>query len=1363
MNTLPPTAAPGVASQRRIAAKVRPWLVPLGIAAILLGLLNAVEISSSYRLHREQEGDRLEAVAELRASQVRQWLDGRLGQARFAGESPLGTLFLRWRGGDAASRDILAARLSSLQGATEAHDVVVIDRQKQVLGVAGEIEWPLPAPLEAAVARALLQGTIEFTEPYFDPRNPADLALDIVAPLKLTGNPAQAVVVLRHSAYESLLPMISRWPLSSHSGASLLLGRDGVPLAGQDPATAPRFAQATLHDTATADSVEVDDGNGVAVLAAVRPVLGRPWLVASRVDRSEIRAAALKGAFWVAAFDVMALLMCAVGIYLLRQRHALHLKQAEADQQAERLRALGLLQSIADNSTEAIFAKDLAGRYILYNRESGRLSGMTAEQVLGKRTSDVFPPANSVRMMAADQRVIETGLPLVYEHEVETVDGTVTYITTKGPLRGPDGTVTGVFGISHDITQRRRAELALQESAELVQAVEDSVLDHMAVLDTRGKVIAVNAAWRAFGAQQVATGAAALPRCEVGIDLLGLLRARPNEEGRRAGEGIHAVLEGREPLFLHEYCCGADSALPRWFALKVTPLKISQGGVVLVLTDVTELKRYAVELGRYQHQLEELVEERTSQLAEINRVLAESERFVRTMTDNVPTALAYWDADRNCQFANRLFRERFETSQSILHRPIREVLGSERYDLVRPYADRALAGERCQYDSAWKEPDGSKSYFWVNMIPDIVDGNVQGFFVASHEITVLKEVQLQLEHANADLVVARDRAEMANRTKSAFLANMSHEIRTPMNAIIGFNDLLRCDVHEPESAQRLDHMAAAADHLLKLIDDILDLSKIDAGKLVLEDTSFSLAELVGRARALLAEQAGQKGLEFGVDVAGVPDTLQGDPTRLSQALLNLLGNAVKFTERGRVDLRVRLVSQDAGELLLRFEVSDTGIGLSEEQISRLFTAFEQADNSTTRRFGGTGLGLALTRRLAELMGGQAGVESEPGRGSLFWFTARLALSGSAPVAFTRVEPPVPSPGTGPSAVTACAHVLVVEDNKFNQEVAKAVLTRAGLKVDIAADGQQGVEMAIAFQYDLVLMDLHMPVMDGLEATLALRALASYRTTPILALTADAFGETRTACLAAGMNDHVAKPVSLKRLTEALARWLPGLGVAVAAAGAVVAPPAAGASLCEALAGIDGFEPRDGLALVDGDGDEFLLRLLRLFVANHGDGLPGLDSALATGQRQQARRVVHSLKGSAAAIGARALGKMARGLESAIAKGEPLHMLRLTAFDLEYEVVHFVAALHDRLPAPVHDEAPRPAVEPSQLREAVQGLQYLLAAGDFNAARHFREIADQLKAAYGAQVSCLAAAVANHDHERALALLDALTASTVEGN
>lgn len=381
----------------------------------------------------------------------------------------------------------------------------------------------------------------------------------------------------------------------------------------------------------------------------------------------------------------------------------------------------------------------------------------------------------------------------------------------------------------------------------------------------------------------------------------------------------------------------------------------------------------------------------------------------------------------------------------------------------------------------------------------------------------------------------RDVAEEATRAKSAFLANMSHEIRTPMNGVLGMANLLRRTPLDAKQAAFLDKIEVSGKHLLAIINDILDLSKIEAGKVELESKPFALVELVQEVTEIISERVDAKGLTLRVDIAGTPQALFGDRMRLAQALVNYLSNAVKFTEQGHITLRSRLQEETDNAYLIRFEVQDTGIGITPDIQERLFNKFEQADSSITRKYGGSGLGLAITKKLAELMGGSVGVASEPGRGSTFRLTAPLGKG-------VEISEPV-RPVVLEDAETALrqdhhgTRILLVEDEPISREVARMLLEEVGLVVDVASDGSEAVARAKAHEYAAILMDVQMPVMDGLEATAAIRTLPEHVQTPILTLTANTFTEDRQRCLAAGMNDFISKPIEPEMLLTTLLRWL----------------------------------------------------------------------------------------------------------------------------------------------------------------------------------------------------------------------------------
>jgi len=661
-----------------------------------------------------------------------------------------------------------------------------------------------------------------------------------------------------------------------------------------------------------------------------------------------------------------------------------------------------------------------------------------------------------------------------------------------------------------------------------------------------------------------------------------------------------------------------------------------------------------------------------------------------------PDSVIVTDLDGRIEYVNQAFVESTGHEHSA-------VIGRTQHGLglfVSPEPTSERVGEEVERTGTWqgelitRRKDGHEFVELARITP-IRDprGAITHYLSIRRDVTQDKRIAAELErHRNhleemvaartTELEEARRAAEDASRAKSAFVANVSHEIRTPMNAILGFTQALQRGNLGQKQRGQLQRISAAADHLLHIVNDVLDLSKIEAGKLVINDDTFSLGSVLDHVVSLIQDRVRSKGLRLSLDIdPAIPSSLRGDPVRLTQILLNYASNAVKFTERGSIDLVATRLASPPGELVVRFEVTDTGIGVDPSRAGKLFQYFQQADDSATRKHGGTGLGLAISRRLAEMMGGTVGVESELGVGSTFWFTAGFHETTAR---LPERMAPEPRGAAGDDSWHdrlardhAGARILVAEDNLVNQEVVRALLAGTGLSIHMADNGRIAVDLVRRGHYDLILMDMQMPEMDGLEAVRRIRELPN-GSIPIIALTANAYAEDRALCIEAGMDDHLGKPLSGAALYSTLANWLGRLRST--SLGAVQpAQPDVYPGL-ESVAGLDLAMARELL-------EESFSRLpffLKSYLDTHVGPMRQLSAHLEAGRFEEARRIVHSLKGSSAALGVASIQQAAARVERALGSTDQTTAIGELAAELQAHWSRIISDLNRVLP-PGDDE------------------------------------------------------------------------------
>ncbi len=654
----------------------------------------------------------------------------------------------------------------------------------------------------------------------------------------------------------------------------------------------------------------------------------------------------------------------------------------------------------------------------------------------------------------------------------------------------------------------------------------------------------------------------------------------------------------------------------------------------------------------------------------------EAEDRIRSITDAAQDAIIMMGPRGTITYWN-------PAAESILGYSAREAIGANLHEQLAPERYRTafhaafsefsrtgrgnLVGKRTELFARRK--DGREIPVSLSLTAVSLQGTWHSVGIL-HDITERLAMEEQIRQWNVELErrVADRTVELAvaNAAKSEFLANMSHEIRTPMNGVIGMTGLLLDTRLTSEQRRYAETIRTSGESMLTLINDILDLSRIEAGKLQLETMAFDLRSLLGDCAVLLAPRAREKGLKFTWQAAPeIPSRVSGDPGRLRQILSNLAGNAVKFTDRGEVTVRASLLAQTETDLVIRFAVRDTGIGIPADKQPGLFQRFSQVDASATRRFGGAGLGLAIAKELAELMGGEIGVSSQPGVGSEFWFTIRLRPAHMQVLENASAEViPVPQPCANPTLQQKRARVLVAEDNFVNQEVAIGILRKLGVRADAVADGTEAIEALKTVPYDLVLMDMQMPELDGLEATRIIRdpqsPVMNHRI-PVIAMTANAMRGDRERCLEAGMNDYVSKPVSPRALEEALNKWLPSDVPKTQPVG-TASPVSATGTAPEGII----FDRAGLVARLMGD-EELADRIQSRFLESTPPLIESLRKSLDSGDAATARRTAHAIKGAAANIGGERLRLVALEMEQAANTGDPVAARgRLAELEAEFD-------------------------------------------------------------------------------------------------
>lgn len=846
-------------------------------------------------------------------------------------------------------------------------------------------------------------------------------------------------------------------------------------------------------------------------------------------------------------------------------------------------------REIFNNANYFIFTLDTASRITFAPPVIEQVAGYTREELLGAHISKLLTHEaweRAQRMLAL--KLQGEAVSTQYETELICKDGHIIPIEINTSLIYKNGKVVGVQGVGRDITERHQYAQSLRENEEKYRGLFESAGDLAYSTDLEGNFVAVSETLLA------ATG-----------------------YGRGELKLISQILS-KDHLALAQRMTAAKLSGEKQVTRYELELTARDGRIIPVELVSTLVYKNGVPIG-VQGIGRDIAERRRAE-----DMLRQSERKYRELMEQAAEAIFVTDPEwQRCEDVNQAACDLLGyTREEMLQLDVGEIFHPDEMAGGAGKAGAEKAGRVSHTKRRFRRKDGS--YIPVELSSRMLpDGRLQAF---ARDISQWIERESALQKANI-------KAEAASRAKSEFLANMSHEIRTPMNSVIGMARLALSREADVRQIGYLEKILMSGEHLLDIIDDILDFSKIEAGKMQIESTSFGLRGIMDNLASLMADRAAVKGLEFTMEIdPELPAQIQGDPLRLRQVLLNFIDNAIKFTSRGVVQVNARKVSDEKGGSAVLFEVCDTGIGITPQEMAKLFQPFQQTDGSVTRKFGGTGLGLSISKRLVELMGGEAGVESEPGRGSTFWFKVPLdegRLDAAAAAEFATERRDV-------MAAIRNARILLAENNIFNQQVAREFLENAGCVVQVANNGAEVMDWLQKEHFDCVLMDVQMPVMDGLEATRRIRANQAFAPMPVIAVTANALREEQQRCLDAGMNDFVTKPLMPETLYAVLARWLSrqALPFSLPERRKQAPEPAAPRVILDVSV----------LAELVGGNRERMRQMVRKFMECTRQDMDKVVDALARNDFKRLREMAHHIKSPASMVGATAFADLCRELE-----------------------------------------------------------------------------------------------------------------------